>query len=365
MKGIGASGARCVGARCIERGAALAFVVLMMLALLTLAHGALLAALAERSAARAAVRELRRRGAAEYAVAAPAARAPGAWTDSVAVWQTVRDTLGSLGPAAVERRLRRLGPESWLLEGVARDSSGVEARSARLAWAAEPRERVEALTGTVTVGPGAAVLVEGSIESTAPATVRAPMRADDCDPWQERLGARYAAAPLAAVAVAQDSTAPLSLGLLDFDRLLDAAVVTVSSTGTPAPAEALGACLSEEPWMWGDPDGPFRPCGSELPMRGSTGDVQVAGGVGQGLLVVDGDLTLTGSRLYGMVIVRGTLRLDGAATLEGMALTRDGLEIGSGSALRASACWAVRVLSAHRDALGGFIPVSGSHIGPT
>lgn len=60
---------------------------------------------------------------------------------------------------------------------------------------------------------------------------------------------------------------------------------------------------------WGDPQDPGGVCGSYAPVVVITGDVTVSGGQGQGTLVVDGDLTLSGSTEFaGVVLVRGTLR---------------------------------------------------------
>lgn len=348
-----------------EDGAAFAFVVLVMLALLVLTHGVMLAALSERSGSRMAVRELRLRGAADHALAAGLAHGTDPALDSMVLWDLRTESLGPVGGVATRATLLRLGPESWLVEGRAGDSMGVEARSARLAWAMDPLTRVLALSGAVTTDTGAAVAIAGSVDVSAPAVPRAPMAAQDCGPWQADLMARYAGAPLAVVAPAEDSTAPLSLGLIDFVQIRDAAPVAVSGSGTPMPAAALGACLDDGPWVWGDPDHPSDPCGGLLPMRASTGDLEMMGGVGQGMLVVDGDLRLTtGARYYGLVIVRGTLALEGGAALEGLALALDGVRVQPGSSLVGSACWAVRALSANRAALRGFVPVSDARIGP-
>lgn len=355
---------RPVASRGSDDGAALAFVLLIMLALLTLAHGALLAALSERAGSRAAVRELRLRGAADHALARTLIRGPGPALDSMDSWEVSTEWSDTVGGMATGGIVRRLGPESWLVEGRARGPSGVEARSARLAWSLDPLTRVLALRGVVTVTPGAAASIAGTVDASTPAMVRPPMQPEDCDPWQAAL-AVPGGVPLSVVAPPEDSTAPLALGAMDFDRILAAAPVVVPERGTPAPDEALGACLTDEPWVWGDPDQPWRPCGPVVPMRASLGDLEVEGGVGQALLVVDGDLSLTaGARYYGLVLVRGMLRLEGGAHLEGMALARDGVEVASGSSLVGSECWALRALAENRSALGGFVPVSDARIGP-
>ena len=60
---------------------------------------------------------------------------------------------------------------------------------------------------------------------------------------------------------------------------------------------------------WGEPQDPGSVCGSYAPVVVVTGDVTVSGGRGQGTLVVDGDLTLSGgTEFVGVVLVSGTLR---------------------------------------------------------
>ncbi len=90
------------------------------------------------------------------------------------------------------------------------------------------------------------------------------------------------------------------------------------------------------------------------------------GGVGQGVLVVDGDLTLTaGARYYGFLITTGEVRLEGGAVFEGMALAGGGILVDADARVRGSACWAVRALAAHRETFGRLLPLPGTgRIGP-
>jgi len=347
-----------------QRGATLPFVVLLMLGLLGLAHGVLVAALSEAAASRAAARELGLRGAADRALLQAMATLPSAWADGLVILAEHREDLGPVGNARMEGAWRRLGRESWLVEGLARSPSGVVARSRRLGWSLDPAARVMALSAAVTVGMGAPVGVDGSVDAADPAEVIPPMTASDCEPWSATLVQRFLAEPLSAVEVSADSAAP-GLGLIDFASLLSAAPVSLRGSGTPAPEEATGVCLEGDPWMWGDPDRPWRPCGGYMLFGAADGDVTMDGGAGQGILVVDGDLTLdSGARFYGMVVTTGLLRLAAASRLEGMVLAAGGLSVGSGSTVRASACWAARVLDAHQEALGHLLPVGVSRLGP-
>jgi len=95
-----------------------------------------------------------------------------------------------------------------------------------------------------------------------------------------------------------------------------------------------------------------------MPLIGSDADLVVGGGVGQGVLVVDGDVEVRGgARLYGLVIATGALRVVDGATFEGFVMTYGGLEVSAGAELVGSACWAVRVLAAQRTTLNHAIKI--------
>ena len=341
----------------------LVFVVLLMLALVGLGHGLLVSALAEHAASSAGARHLQARAAASAVVARILRASDGAWMDSIDVGETRASGALSLGRATGSATSTRLTRESWLVQGRGTYPDGGATRTASLAWALDPLERIVELRAVVGGRPDALWQIEGEIDAGDPAGVEPPLAPADCAPWIGELQARYATSPLAATDIADDTVGGPGLGLVGFADLMAAADVGVTGWGTPAPVERLGVCAAEEPWGWGDPDHPTRPCGGRLPLRAADGDLTMDGGVGQGVLVVDGDLTLTsGARYYGLVLVRGTLRLEGAAILQGLALALEGAHVGVDSRLVASACWAVRALTAQRAALGGLRVVPG--VGP-
>jgi hypothetical protein len=65
---------------------------------------------------------------------------------------------------------------------------------------------------------------------------------------------------------------------------------------------------------WGDPENPGAACASWFPIIHITGDANIqSGGVGQGILLVDGDLDLRGDFLFhGIVIVQGSIATQGS-----------------------------------------------------
>jgi len=343
-----------------QSGAVLVFVVLLMLGLIGLGHGVLVSSLGEASASRTMVSHLVSRAAADGAVHVALRQPGGAWMDSVPVGGARSGGVLSLGRARAVWSLRRLAAESWLVEGEGALPGRTPVRAARLAWALDPLERVSALPGAIVVSSGAPVTLLGSVDASRPADVVSPLTDEDCAPWMSDLEARYGSAPLAAVSTLSDTTPTPGLGLLDFQAVLDAADVLVEGAGTPTPVEHFGACAPYEPWGWGDPHRPLRPCGAHLPLRTSLGDLSVIGGAGQGMLVVDGDVTLTaGARYYGFVLVRGALHIDDGAAVEGLAVALGGINVGPLGRFTASACWAARAIAAQRGTLGRLIAVPG------
>jgi hypothetical protein len=346
-------------------GAALVTVVLLTLALFVLGQGMLVLALGEVSAARAALRLLEARAAAEGAVADAIRRPPSAWLDSVPVGGSRESGGPAYGRASSSITLLRLAPEAWWVEGEGRSGSA-RARTARLAWALDPLERVLELRGAVTVGAGASAILEGALELAAPATAAPPLTASDCAPWADTLDAHYLSSPLLPVAVLDPADTLPALGPIDVADLLALASIRLNGSGAPAPVEVGGVCVTSEAWNLGDPERPWRPCGDHLPLRGAVGDLVLAGGPGQAVLIVDGDVTLAaGARLFGLVVASGELRLEGGAELAGMALAFGGVRVASGARIDASGCWAALALARQRATLGELRLVPGiGRLGP-
>ncbi len=73
-----------------------------------------------------------------------------------------------------------------------------------------------------------------------------------------------------------------------------------------------GSCNTGDPNNWGDPLNPGSTCGSYFPIIYAPGNLTLNVGVGQGILLVDGDMFVQGVfEFYGIVIVRGSMRTAG------------------------------------------------------
>jgi len=91
------------------------------------------------------------------------------------------------------------------------------------------------------------------------------------------------------------------------------------------------------------------------------GSLVLLGGEGQGLLVVEGDLTLTaGAWFSGVVIVGGSLRVQGGARLDGFAMVGAGTAVSGGGRIFGSGCAAIRALAGATAGWGAvYLPAGG------
>jgi hypothetical protein len=114
---------------------------------------------------------------------------------------------------------------------------------------------------------------------------------------------------------AHDSTYQ-KFGDIEWEELVAMAqkVITSGSSGAPSPTlNADGTCKTSDLYNWGDPERaiPDTPCANYYPIIYATGNLQLSNGVGQGMLLVEGDLKVTAFRFYGPVIVKGSLDATG------------------------------------------------------
>lgn len=125
-----------------------------------------------------------------------------------------------------------------------------------------------------------------------------------------------------------------------------------SGATSMGPRVVNGVCDKTSPYNWGDP-ARTTACATYFPMIWAKGNLSISGGAGQGVLIVDGDLTVSGgTTFHGPVLVRGKLSSSGqgAHFIGGVMVgNQNGVPssiLGSGS-FKFSRCAMITALSAH------------------
>ncbi|MGI8842678.1 MAG: hypothetical protein ACR2HZ_03190 [Gemmatimonadaceae bacterium] len=275
--------------------------------------------------------------AAEFGVERVAANAP------LTIWRAMppgaTDSAGpwTVGRARVTVLITRLGDSLnpiVLVQGAATAGGGtgrVARRSTSLtvsvggARFAPPGALTTA--APVTLGPGA--LVEGA--DLPPAGWSCPVGGAALPGIAASSATSVAAAgcgtgclggapPVVQSVVAADTLTYLAFGELTWAQLA-ATARPVPGVVTPGPSTSGGVCLATDPLNWGDPSraSPAAPCESHFPVLYAPGNLHLAGGAGQGILLVGGSLTVSGgARFTGVVVARGTVNAQGTGgRLEG------------------------------------------------
>lgn len=161
---------------------------------------------------------------------------------------------------------------------------------------------------------------------------------------------------VSATLVAADTNTYFSYGDQKWPDLIKMADHTVSGTwtGIRPTYRADGSCNTGDPGNYGDParNSPTGKCESYFPVIYAPGDLTINGNVGQGLLLVGGNLNIQGGFTYfGQVIARGTVKLTGTGNhINGSILAASVVDstassmLGGNSTIRFSRCAVVSAL---------------------
>ncbi|HUQ15660.1 MAG TPA: hypothetical protein VM094_06365 [Gemmatimonadales bacterium] len=172
--------------------------------------------------------------------------------------------------------------------------------------------------GDVTISGGAEVDGHDAVPPAWSAGV-------DCPPLEDVTGVRYNDGTLTKKGNGEfsgvpDSVKDASLNPTDmkaeFDKLKTLATLTLVSDNPAATKPAyIGdpqRCNTDVETNWGEPVLQTDPCFDYFPIIYHYGNLKLQGGRGQGILLVEGDLTATGGMVfYGPVFVSGTLSTTG------------------------------------------------------
>ena len=230
--------------------------------------------------------------------------------------------------------LRRLTPDVVLLEVVPRIPVGPASREAaavRLGWLLRPRPDSVSPVAALSVG-APVVLGDGVVISGVDA---ADPERDNCSSPDSAI-AGIAAPSVVVGGSAQLLGAPPDLqrtgvDLSAFDRFRDrATLVLPGGTYATGPATVGTACDPRPSTNWGDPNSSGAPCGNYLPVIRIDGDLTVDGVVGQGILLVDGNLRVAAPfTFHGIVIVKGAVDITAPTLVRGILAAAE-LRSGSG-----------------------------------
>jgi hypothetical protein len=106
----------------------------------------------------------------------------------------------------------------------------------------------------------------------------------------------------------------LTVGGIPFDSLKSLASKIVPGGNLPMthPSYLGTTCNTDDPNNWGDGITPTSPCGDYFPIIWADASTSLQGVQGQGVLIVNGDLSVTGGfQFFGPVIVKGTVSTAG------------------------------------------------------
>lgn len=144
-------------------------------------------------------------------------------------------------------------------------------------------------------------------------TTKAGVRAPDSAVVQTGSGAHLFGNPPFLKDTSVHASTFTQFGDISFDDLAAMATIQLpGGTDKTDPNIASGVCVKADPMNWGDGMNPSSACGNYFPIVHVAGDVTLNGDQGQGILLVDGDLSIQGAYQYfGIVLVKGSLKTAG------------------------------------------------------
>jgi hypothetical protein len=152
-------------------------------------------------------------------------------------------------------------------------------------------------------------------------TTKAGVRAPDSVVVQTGSGAHLAGNPPFYKDTSVHSSTFSQFGDVSYNDLAAMATLQLSPGNYKTDPSFIGgsggACDKSDQSNWGDGMNPASNCGNYFPIVHVNGDVTLNGDEGQGILLVDGDLSIQGSyQFYGIVIVKGSIKSAGGGSTD-------------------------------------------------
>ena len=213
------------------------------------------------------------------------------------------------------------------------------------------------------------VTISGGADVTGTDAVPATWLGVTCPPLQDQAGVRYNGGTLQSkgngdFSGVPDSVKDASLNPTDmkkdFDKLKALATLIVTDNNPPATGPAYVGnpkrCDTSVTNNWGEPAVQTDACFKYFPIIYHYGNLSLQGGRGQGILLVEGDLSATGGMVfYGPVFVTGTLSTTGnsnqgakfyGGVIAGNVALDDMTKLSGGALVSYSSCAIKRALQA-------------------
>lgn len=345
-----------------SQGIALAVVVLLMLATTGIAHVLLVLARVELAASHAGIDDLSARLSAESAVRRLIA-------DTVPMERgqalgSYREVLVGEGPLLADPSLRvrtryaagwrRLSAEVWLAEGTATREPWTVRRVARPVRVIDPVLRTAMIRSALTTAVGDSITVAGEVRAGRDSTDVAVEPPGGCVGWS----AAETTDPLSGHTL-ESEPIERSLGPGTLVRFSQRSFSLPTLRGTPAPTRSTEGCRTGDAWNWGDPVGTTGPCGDRFIVASLGAGAYVENGLGQGVLIVSGDVELAGLRFFGLVLSKGRLTLSADTRIEGAIVARGDVSVGPNARVVGSRCWVAAALGNPRIGVPIPIPATG------
>ena len=245
------------------------------------------------------------------AAEASAFHALAAWDGAARARQAIGSTVAFAEPTSAGTSgtvyVTRLTMRIFSILAEARDNTGAAARRVGLLVRLplridQPRAALVSAVN-VTIGPDVRFIQDSAAcgDTGTAAVVLAPSASITIE------SASHAAPPtLVRSSVAEDSSLFLRVGDAWWDDLVRRADIRLApgAHALPQPVATRDQCGSDDT-NWGEPSSLTAACAHRTPIVYASGDLTIDGGRGQGVLLVDGRLTIAGSFLFsGQIVVR-------------------------------------------------------------
>lgn len=233
--------------------------------------------------------------------------------------------------------IRKLNPNLYLIDITAQDSTSFRSGLRSASSGARQRVGLLARIKPLEMDIQASLTTQGDVvlkgTSSVDGTDQLPPGWNDCDPagapaagirLDEGTVTVQGAATVAGIPPVRNDTAVNSstftqFGDVSYAQLAARATITLpgGTYKTQPTLNGLGACDKANLTNWGDGMNHTAPCGSYFPVIHITGSAVLNGVQGQGVLLVDGDLTVQGSyQFFGITIVSGALATAGGGATD-------------------------------------------------